>query len=257
MHLIINNVKFEYKSCVALKGVTFELYGSEFLGIIGPNGSGKSTLLKCINKIFAPKQGEVLFDGQKVKDMKRREVARTFGYLPQNPYVSFDKPTVFEVVLMGRRPHINWQYSAKDVEKTWEVLSSLNIVDLAMRKFDELSGGQQQKVLIARALAQEAKVILLDEPTNNLDIKHQLEVMNLIRNLINNNSLSAIAAIHDLNIASMYCDKILMMKEGAIFAAGGPDSVLTPENIKKVFGVKVAVHNIADSKPHVLVLGMA
>lgn len=256
MHLLIDNVKFKYKSCEALRGVTFEIRSSEFLGVVGPNGSGKSTLLKCINKILIPKQGEVLLDGRKVKDMKQREVARTFGYVPQNTYAGFDKPMVFDIVLMGRRPHANWHYSAMDIEKVWKVLSKLGISNLAMRKFDELSGGQQQKVLIARALAQEAKVLLLDEPTNNLDIKHQLEVLNLLKNLVTTSDLSAIAAIHDLNLASVYCDKILIMKEGRIFAVGSPNSVLTPENIKEVFGVNVAVYNIY-GKLHISVLGIA
>lgn len=256
MHLVIDNVKFSYKSCEALRGVTFELRSSEFLGIVGPNGSGKSTLLKCINKILTPKQGEVLIDGQKVRDMKRYEVARTFGYVPQNAYAGFDKPRVIDIVLMGRRPHITWRYGEKDVEKAWEALSKLGITHLAMRRFDELSGGQQQKVLIARALAQEARVLLLDEPTSNLDIKHQLEVMNLIRNLVNSGDMSAIAAIHDLNLASIYCDKIIIMKDGKIFVAGNPNSVFTPENIREAFGVNVAVHNI-NERPYIFVTDIA
>ncbi|MCX8191649.1 MAG: ABC transporter ATP-binding protein, partial [Nitrososphaerales archaeon] len=187
--------------------------------------------------------------------MKQYEVARNFGYVPQNGYIGFDRPRVFDVVLMGRRPYITWQYQESDIEKVWDILSKLGIIHLAMRRFDELSGGQQQKVLIARALAQEAKVLLLDEPTSNLDIRHQLEVMNLIKNLIVTNGISAIAAIHDLNLASMYCDKILMMKEGKIFAAGTPSSVLTPKNIREVFGVDVAVHN-NDGKIRIFVLNI-
>lgn len=256
MHLIIDGIKFGYKSCEALKGVTFELRDSEFLGVVGPNGSGKSTLLKCINKILVPKQGDVLIDGRRIREMKQHEVARTFGYVPQSIYAGFEKPRVIDVVLMGRRPHITWRYSNGDIEKAWEALSKLGIMHLAMRRFDELSGGEQQKVMIARALAQEAKVLLLDEPTSNLDLKHQLEVMRLIKRLITTYNLSAIAAMHDLNLTSIFCDKIMMMKEGKIVAIGSPQSVLTPENIKAVFGVDVVVYYI-NKRLHILVSDVA
>lgn len=256
MQLLIDNVKFSYRSVEALKGISFELRNSETLGIVGPNGSGKTTLLKCINRILEPKQGEVLLDSQKIKNMKRHEVARIFGYVPQSAYASFNTPTVFDIVLMGRRPHIAWWCSEKDSEKVWKVLSMLDIAHLAMRRFDEISGGQQQKVLIARALVQEAKVLLLDEPTSNLDIKHQLEVMNLINKLVANNNLATIAAIHDLNLASMYCDKVLMMKEGKIFAAGETSSVLTRENIERVYCVNVAIDK-SYGKLRIIVLGVA
>lgn len=253
MELIINDVRFSYRSFEALKGISFELRESEILGIIGPNGSGKTTLLKCINKILEPKQGEILLDGRKIRKMKRIEVAKNLGYVPQNAHAGFDSPTVFDVVLMGRRPYIEWRCCDKDTEKVWEILAMLHIESLAMRKFDELSGGQQQKVLIARALAQEAKVLLLDEPTSNLDIRHQLEVMNLIERLVTEKNLAGITAIHDLNLASRYCDKIVMMKEGKIFAAGRVDRVLTPENIEKVYGVRVAIDG-CHGKPHIVVL---
>ncbi|MBC7107342.1 MAG: ABC transporter ATP-binding protein [Methanomassiliicoccales archaeon] len=253
MQLVIDDVRFSYRSFEVLKGISFDLRESEILGVIGPNGSGKTTLLKCINKILEPKQGEILLDGRKIRKMKRIEVARNLGYVPQNAYAGFDSPTVFDVVLMGRRPHIAWQCCERDTEKVWEILTMLGIERLAMRKFDELSGGQQQKVLIARALAQEAKVLLLDEPTSNLDIRHQLEVMNLIERLVTDNGLAGIAAIHDLNLASKYCDKVVMMKEGKIFAAGSADRVLTPENIEKVYGVRVAIDG-CHGRPHIVVL---
>ncbi|MEM1574102.1 MAG: ABC transporter ATP-binding protein [Candidatus Methanomethylicaceae archaeon] len=253
MQLVIDDVKFEYNSYRALDGVSFTLKSSEFLGIVGPNGSGKSTLLKCINKILSPKQGKILLDGREIHKMQRNEIAKIFSYVPQSSHLGFSKPTVFDVVLMGRRPYIDWKYSQEDVEKVWEILSKLKIIDFAMRRFDELSGGEQQKVLIARALAQEAKILLLDEPTSNLDIRHQIEVMDLLKEIISNNGKSVIVALHDLNLASMYCDKILMMKKGRIFAAGTPIDVFTPENIKKTFGVNVCVHNI-DGRPRIFLL---
>lgn len=254
MHLLIDNIKFSYKSFEALKGITFEVRNSEIVGIIGPNGSGKTTLLKCINRILEPRHGEILLDGQKIKDMKRFEVAKIFGYVPQNVYTGFDTPTVFDVVLMGRKPYIGWWCSEEDYEKVWEVLSMFNITHLARRRFDEISGGEQQKVLIARALMQEAKIFLLDEPTSSLDIKHQLEVMDLIKKLVSDNNLAVIVSVHDLNLASMYCDKVIMMKEGKIFAAGETSSVLTRENIKNVYGVDVAISRIY-GKPRIIVVG--
>lgn len=250
MKLAVNDVTFSYNSTLSLNGVSFELHESEIMGIIGPNGSGKTTLLKCINKILKPKSGSILLNEHEIKNMSRMEIAKHVGYVPQSS-VSPQALTVFEVVLMGRRPHIAWQSSKNDTEKTWEGLAMLGIEHLALRNFNELSGGEQQKALIARSLAQEATVLLLDEPTSNLDIKHQLEVMELARELVSKQKLSVVVAIHDLNLASRYCDKIVMMKEGKIFAAGNVSSVLTPEGIQSVYGVKVAV-NYHDKIPNII-----
>ncbi|MEM2978945.1 MAG: ABC transporter ATP-binding protein, partial [Methanomassiliicoccales archaeon] len=234
--LVIENLRFNYRISDVLQDISLTLCSSEILGIIGPNGSGKTTLLKCINRILEPKQGKILLNCKDVRKMKRMDVARNFGYVPQKVHAGFDSPTVFEIVLMGRRPHNTWKCCHEDHEEVWNVLTQLNIKDLSMRRFDELSGGQQQKVLIARALAQGAKVLLLDEPTSNLDIKHQLEVMKLIKKLVNQKGISSIVAIHDLNLASQYCNNLIMIKNGGIFAVGDPLSVLTPSNIKEVYG---------------------
>ncbi|MDG6223864.1 MAG: ABC transporter ATP-binding protein [Candidatus Bathyarchaeota archaeon] len=241
MKLTVNDVSFKYNSALSLDQVSLELHESETLGIIGPNGSGKTTLLKCINKILTPKGGNILLDGENVHKMSRMEIAKHIGYVPQSSS-SAQALTVFEVVLMGRRPHIGWQSSDKDIQKTWEVLGLLKIEQLAMRSFNELSGGEQQRVILARSLAQEAKVLLLDEPTSNLDIRHQLEVMELSRELVAKQKLAVVVAIHDLNLASRYCEKIVMMKTGKIFAAGSSTSVLTAENIQSVYGVEVAIN---------------
>jgi iron complex transport system ATP-binding protein len=154
---------------------------------------------------------------------------------------------------MGRRPHITWQSSEKDSQKAWAALKTLNIEHIAMRNFFELSGGEQQRVLIARSLAQEAQVLLLDEPTSNLDIRHQLEVMELTRKLVSTQNLSAAIAIHDLNLAFRYCDKIVMMHKGKIYAAGNAQTVLTAENIRTVYAVDVEV-NYSRSVPYIVPL---
>jgi iron complex transport system ATP-binding protein len=251
MNITIQEVTFSYQSTPSLTKVSLELHDAEILGMVGPNGSGKTTLLKCINKILEPKQGNILIGAQTIKKMSRLDVAKHIGYVPQNSVGNPDTLPVFEIVLMGRRPHINWQSNEKDHQKVWAALKILNIEHIAMRNFYELSGGEQQRVLIARSLAQEAKVLLLDEPTSNLDIRHQLEVMELTRKLVKNEKLAAAIAIHDLNLAARFCDKIVMMKDGKIYAAGDANSVLTTENIRLVYGVEVAI-NYYNSIPYII-----
>jgi iron complex transport system ATP-binding protein len=239
MNIIAEDITFCYRSAPSLNKVAIELHESEVLGLIGPNGSGKTTLLKCINKILEPKQGQILLDGKALKKLSRLEVAKHIGYVPQGSSGNSNALPVFEVVLMGRRPHIAWQGNQKDNKKVWESLRLLDIDHIAMRDFYELSGGEQQRVLIARSIAQEAKVLLLDEPTSNLDIKNQLEVMSLTCKLVQNEGLAAAVAIHDLNLACRFCDKIVMMKNGRVFAAGDVEDVMTQDNIRTVYGVNV------------------
>ena len=235
-------VEFGYGSAPVLKDVCIELAESEMLGVVGPNGAGKSTLLRCIDRILKPQRGSILLDEREIKEMSRMELARKMGYIPQSSAQVFPA-TVFDTVLMGRRPHIGWRSSEKDMKKVLETLQLLNIKSFAMRDINELSGGQQQKVFIARALTQEPDVLLLDEPTSNLDIKHQLEVMDIIKNIVREKGIAAIMAIHDLNLASRYADRIVMMNGGEIFDAGDAAAVLTPENIKHVYDVEVEVPN--------------
>jgi len=236
---------FGYDSNPILENVNFEIAPSRLVTIVGPNGSGKSTLIKCIDRIVSPQGGSILIDRKDVTKMSRMDVARYLSYVPQSSVRIF--PTnVFDTILMGRRPHIGWLGSDGDEEKVWDVLRLLNIERLAMSNFNELSGGQQQKVLIARALVQEAEVMLLDEPTSNLDIWHQLDVMNIIRDVVKKREITAIMALHDLNLASTYSDRIIMMKRGRIVAAGDPNSVITAENIASVYRVEAAVRSLSD-----------
>jgi iron complex transport system ATP-binding protein len=254
MNITVQEVTFSYKSTKNLNAVSLNLEKSEVLGLIGPNGSGKTTLIKCINKILEPKQGKILLGEQEIKKLSRTQIANHIGYVPQSSTYSQDTITVFEVVMMGRRPHIGWQSSEKDNEKVWSTLKTLGVEHLAMRNFYELSGGEQQRVLMARALAQEAKVLLLDEPTSSLDIKHQLEVMELTRQLVKKEDLSAMMAIHDLNLAARFCDKIVMLKKGEIYAAGTAQTVLNVENISAVYGVKVEINLSSNKIPYVIPL---
>ncbi len=250
MKLKVKEVEFSYASVPILKDICIELAASEMLGVVGPNGAGKSTLIRCIDRILKPQRGIILLDERDIKDMRLMELAKKIGYIPQSTSQIFPA-TVFDTVLMGRRPHIGWRSSEKDTEMVLEMLQMLNIEEFAMRDINELSGGQQQKVFIARALTQEPDVLLLDEPTSNLDIKHQLEVMDIIKNIVIEKQISAIMAIHDLNLASRYADRILMMNSGKIFAAGNPVSVLTPANIKWVYGVEAEVNN-NNGRPYIV-----
>ncbi|HID19335.1 MAG TPA: ABC transporter ATP-binding protein [Methanophagales archaeon] len=240
--LKVKDVEFSYASVPILRGVCIELAESEMLGVVGPNGAGKSTLIRCIDRILSPQKGTILLDGGDIKEMHLMELAKKIGYIPQSATRMFPA-TVFDTVLLGRRPHIGWRSSEEDTEKVLDTLQLLNIEDFAMHDVNELSGGQQQKVFIARALTQEPDVLLLDEPTSNLDIKHQLEVLDTIRDIVRERGIAAIMAIHDLNLAARYTDRIIMMNGGHIYAAGEPSAVLTPENINHAYGVEVEVIN--------------
>ena len=235
MKLKVKNVEFGYNSTLVLEGVSMDLDSSEIIGIVGPNGAGKSTLIRCIDRILTPRGGTILLDENDISNMTRMEIAKRMGYVPQTTTRVFPA-TVFDTVLMGRRPHLGWKSSDTDVDKVLEILELLGIMEFAMRDFNEISGGQQQKVLIARALAQEADILLLDEPTSNLDIRHQLEVMEIMTNIVHRKKISAVMAIHDLNLATRYTTRILMLNGGRIFAVGDPESVLTAENIRRAYG---------------------
>ena len=250
MRLSIDGVTLSYASVPVLHGISMEFCEPGVIGIIGPNGAGKSTLLRCINQILTPKSGTVCLDGKKTRDMDTVEIARNFGYVPQEFPLTF-QATVFDTVLMGRRPFSSWKVNREDVEIAGAALKLLNLEEVALRYHSELSGGQQQRVLIARALAQQSRVLLLDEPTSKLDIRNQLEVMDIIRSLAEERELLSILVIHDLNLASRYADRLIMLKEGKIYAAGDPTSVLTQENIRAVYGVEAAVV-LEDNLPHII-----
>ncbi len=250
MKLTINDLSFNYNSFPILNDINLTVNLGEMVSIVGPNGSGKSTLLKCINRILKPKNGTVLIDNQCTSKINIKEMSKLMGYVPQSSTSTFSF-TVFDIVLMGRRPYINWSLSQRDNEIVAKILDFLGIGDLAMRHFNELSGGEQQKVVIARALAQQPQLLLLDEPTSSLDIKHQLEILCILGGLAQSKHCSVIVAMHDLNLASRFSDRMLMLKRGRIFAVGTPESVLTEENIEAVYGIKVRVINSVLDRPQV------
>lgn len=240
MDLILQGVKFSYPSVPVLDGVSFELRGGQMLAIVGKNGSGKSTLIKCMNRVLEYQGGAITIQREDVRNMRRVDIAKKMAYHPQKTFFNFSI-TVFDTVLMGRYPHVAWGGDRGGEERVWEVLRMMDLESLALRDYNEISGGQQQKVIIARAIAQEAKILLLDEPTSDLDIRYQLEVMEIIGKLVRKKGISAIVAIHDLNLASRYCDRIIMLHGGVVLGVGTPREVLTSENIARVYGVDASV----------------
>ncbi len=251
VNITIKSLTFGYNGSMILDGLNLVVEDSEVLGLVGPNGSGKTTLIKCIDKILKPK-GSILIDGRDIDTVSRTDLAKRLGYVPQSSSTPL-ATTVFDTVLMGRRPHISWRVSDSDLDKVADILELLHLEYLAMRDFSQLSGGQKQKVLIARALAQEPEVLLLDEPTSSLDMKHQLEVMETISSLVKEKKISAVMALHDLNLASMFVDKLAILKGGKIYAAGEPIDLLNAKNIRDVYGVEAVVMNNLD-RPYIVPL---
>ncbi len=247
--LKLNDVCFSYPGADILHDINFSIEPGMITGLIGPNGSGKSTLIKCIDTILKP-EGTILLDGKNILKMDRIELARSVGLVPQNGTSAMDS-TVFETVLMGRRPHSAWKISENDIDKVADTLERLGIEDMAMRDFSCLSGGQKQMVLLARAICQEPSVLLLDEPTSALDIRHQLQVLDIVKNLVIERNMSAIIALHDLNLGARYTDSMVVLRKGRIFSAGKPDSLYTPEMIREVYEVTAEVITV-HGKPHVV-----
>ena len=242
MSLRARGLEFYYAARKVLDNISFTAEVGELIGLVGPNGSGKTTLLKILDGLLKPRVGSVYLDGRKLQDLRLDEIARTIAMVPQDSAANSEF-TVFEIVMMGRTPHLK-RFSlegAEDEKKVKKWMELTETIHLAERKLTEISGGERQRVIIARALAQEPKVLLLDEPTANLDICYQLQIMNLIKNLTRRLNLIAICAIHDLNLAARYCDKLILLSEGKIVAIGKPIEVITAENLRKVFKIDVKI----------------
>jgi len=238
MRLTVANIDFSYNSHAVLSDVNFSLDRGQIMCVLGVNGAGKSTLLKCLNRILKPQRGSVLVEGEDLLLMSQNSVARCMGYVPQRHPET--RLSVFEAVLMGRKPYIRWALTSNDYTLVENIIMQIGIAHLAMRPVNDLSGGELQKVIIARALAQSPEILLLDEPTSSLDLKNQLEVMGLIRRIVETQDLSAVIAIHDLNIAVRFADRFILLKEQRIHAVSTKKD-LTPEMIRQVYGVEVAL----------------
>lgn len=221
-----------------LKNISLDTKDKKFIGILGPNGSGKTTLLKCIYRVLKPSGGVVKLDDVELSHISIKESAKKMSVVAQHSYYNFDF-TVAEVVLMGRTPHkkLMEKDNKEDYRIVDEALATVDMLEFKNRSFSTLSGGEQQRIILARALAQKTECMILDEPTNHLDIKYQLQLMDIVKKL----SITTIAAIHDLNIASMYCDYIYILKAGEIVCEGIPSEILTPQIIKEIYEVNAEV----------------
>lgn len=253
MELKINNLSFSYsREKIVLKDVSFAVEQGEVLGVLGTNGTGKTTLLKCINNILQPTVGDIYFGKEDIIKLKQNQIAKIIAYVPQ--YANNLSPvTVIDFVMQGRIPYAGFSFSQHDKQIVLDVLQQFDLENYAFRKVNELSGGERQRVLVARALAQDPKIIILDEPTSSLDLYNQLFILEIIKEMGQKENLAVIMTIHDLNLASMFCDKLLMLKSGKVFAYGKTDNVLTEENIKTVYNVQTAV-SIADGCKHIRLL---
>lgn len=247
----IDDLSFNYPGVDVLKDITFNMDKPELIGILGPNGVGKSTLIHCMDRILQPTKGTVMIDERSVKDISLKELAKIIGYVPCVSAEAFPM-TVLDTILVGRHPHNDWRLKKKDFDVVEEAMKIMGIEDLALRHFNELSAGQKQKVMLARGLVQEPDVLLLDEPTANLDIKHQYGVSKMLRSISRTKGVLVIMICHDLNIAAKYCDRIMLMSNKTIFSAGTPEEVITADNIKTVYGVDCEVIS-TDGVPHVIV----
>ncbi|GAV44877.1 heme ABC transporter ATP-binding protein [Streptomyces acidiscabies] len=232
MRLDVDGVSVEAAGARLVDDIRLTAAPGAVVGLVGPNGSGKSTLLRCVYQALRPAAGTVRLDGEDMRTMAPRAAARVLAALPQESGAEFDF-TVTEVVRMGRLPHER-RGAAEDLEICAEAMAATGVGHLADRGFLALSGGERQRVLIARALAQQPRVLVLDEPTNHLDIAHQLDVLTLVRDA----GLTVLAALHDLNLAAAYCDRLYVLDAGRVVASGTPEDVLQPALLAEVFGVR-------------------
>lgn len=250
----VHNLHVGYDGAEVLKGVSVRLEDSAFVGVVGPNGSGKTTLLRSMSRVLRPSSGTVEIDGRDIYSIPARDFARCVGVVPQDVLVAFDF-TVLEVALMGRSPRMGRfaVESSRDVAIAMEALVRTGTDHLADRPISALSGGERQRVMMARALAQEPRVLLLDEPTSHLDISFQFEIMDLVKSLNEEHGLTVLAVLHDLNLASHYCDRLVMIGDGRVVAEGSPAAVITPSNIRRVYGTEVWVRkHPATRRPYVI-----
>jgi len=241
MILDARQLHFAYNGMDILRNIDFQVAPGELLAILGPNGVGKTTLLKCINTIHRPCNGAVLVEGLDVLRMRPNDIATRIGYVAQRSETA--RLTVFDAVLMGRKPHIRWRTATRDLQIVEAAMRHLHLEGKTLRPINQLSGGELQKVCIARALVQEPRLLLLDEPTSALDLKNQIEIMRLLRRVVDEHGIGAVMTMHDLNTAMHYADTVLMLKGGEVHSYC-PTRKVTAAMIETVYGLAVEIHHI-------------
>ena len=253
MGIEIQDLHFGYtEDKEILSGVSLSIQEGKLTCVLGPNGVGKSTLMYCINKLQKMNSGKILFDGVDLAEVKLKDMAKMFSFVPHSEDDVFSM-SVMDTVLMGRHPYSGFSMTKEDIRIAAENIRLLGIEDLSMRNFDELSAGQHQRVMIARGLTQEPKVLMLDEPTANLDVKYQMLVMKMLRDITRIKNITVLVICHDLNVTSMFADDIILLYGGNVYAQGTSNEVLTAENVENVYGVKCEVTEV-QGRPHIALL---
>lgn len=241
MHALnIKNIEFGYGKKAILKDISFSVEKGEFISIIGPNGSGKSTLLKTLNNIYTPRKGKIYLNDENIQNLKRVEIAKMVSLVPQETYIDYEF-TVKDIVSMGRHPY-KGRFKKENLEDKSIIDEALKLTHteyIKDRLITEISGGERQRVIIAKALAQKSSIILLDEPTSSLDINHQIEILNLLKDLNRDKETTVIAVLHDINLAARYSDRIIFLDHGRVISKGTPSDVITKENINKAYDMEV------------------
>ena len=239
----VNRLCAGYGTRTVLQDISFSIPCGSLVAVLGMNGSGKSTLLRCLARLLRPSNGTIQLNQQNLSHISLQQAARTIAYLPQNaPPLDC---SVIEAVLIGRKPHLNWQVQSQDLQETNRILELTGLVQYADRLTSRLSGGELQRVAIARTLAQQPRLLLLDEPVNHLDIRSQLDIMALLRRLTHQLGIITIAVMHDINLALRFCDTFLLLREGQLAASGGPEVVTAPA-INEVYQLQVLLHTVGD-----------
>ncbi len=241
----INNISFSYGDYRVLEDISFEAEAGDRVAILGNNGAGKSTLVTCINRIRQPKTGTVDIDGEDILKMERNELARTVAYVAQKSELS--RMTVFDAVLLGRKPYIKWTTSQEDLDLCDEMIEKVGMESFKLRNVDELSGGETQKVMLARALVQQPKLLLLDEPTSNLDPKNQVEMLRLVGTAAAEHGLCVLVVIHDLSLALRFCNKFLFIKNGRVYRYGD-ESIVTDRLLAEIYDIEAEIVQVGEKK---------
>lgn len=255
--LRFENIHAGYGKKEVLKGFQVSVSKGEFVGLIGSNGTGKSTLLKCVTGLLNVTEGNIWINGQEVQKLSQRERAIQVAVVPQSFDVEYDF-SAEDIVMMGRNPHLKLRdkESRKDYEIVHEAMKMTGTAEFGERIFHSLSGGEKQRVIIARAIAQQSDIILLDEPTSALDIHHQIETMELMRKLNQEQGKTVLAVLHDLNLAARFCDRLILMKDGVVTAEGTPFEVITEANMRQLYDMRMLVrNNSVYDKPEIIPLG--
>lgn len=249
MNIQTDNIQVSFGPKTILHDISLDIRNKEFVGIIGPNGSGKSTFLKCLYRVLQPNNGKIFFDGTEMSSLSHRDTALKMAVVAQHSTVNFDF-SVLEMVLMGRSPYKGLldRDQIDDYEIARHALAQVGLSDFESRNFNTLSGGEQQRVILARALAQRTECLVLDEPTNHLDIKYQLELMTIVKRL----DATVVSAIHDLNLAAIYCDRLIALKDGSVVCTGTPQEVLTEDTIRHIYGVSATVQTLPNGRLNII-----